>query len=206
MHRFITEILVSVTLSGAIAAGVFTVGARVMPMPAERVPLRTAATRGCREVPVIPLASSGIAGGARLCVSAEGVNALMEAENLIVGDTYTVWFTYLDRERPRGDESPDDTFGERPAGVAGRMDGGVANARRAQFSGDFPDLRPSVASEVTLRLYGRGPLSASDDRSHVRQLLPSRSSRLGTPTAGTIAAGEAGSIVAYAVFDLRPYR
>jgi hypothetical protein len=171
--------------------------------PSQALPAR--ATLGCSDAPVAPMANSGIAGSARLCIDDASVRAEMQATNLAADNAYTIWFVYFDR-RAACQTTPctgADALGDDPTGVFGRMDAAVADATGTLgFTGNLRDLRLSSGSEVWLLMFGHGVANPEDNRARARQLLTPQSPRLGAPAAGAAADGEVGSGVARAVFDL----
>lgn len=199
MRGFLTGILVPTLLSLAVAAAVLAVGAGLDQVPASRWTLSARAAEGCYATPVTQIALSGVGGSVRLCVDGDAVTATMEAENLTVGDTYTLWCTYLDQERPRSQEGVGASVDERPTGVAGQVESRVVGAPGAVFSGRIVDLRPAARSEIALTLFHRDSQSAATQRAQGRQLLLPRPSAERTLGEGTTAGGEAGGPVARAV-------
>ncbi len=197
------ETVLTVSLSAALAAAVYAFGASALPAPSEVGPSGQRVAVGCRQVPLTSLAGSGVGGAARLCIGGEGIGAAIDAENLTVGHTYTAWLTYFDH-RYGADESLRDTPEPTPAGLSGRIDGRVAEARTASFSVDLPGLRLGAPSEVTLSLFGRRPVGLDDERSRAGQLLLPRTLAAGATMPGVVAAGETGPRLASATFVLRP--
>jgi hypothetical protein len=205
MRRFLVEILVFMTLVAVIVVGVAALGGAAVQSTVRPVAARGASEAGCFDTPVTSQTDSGVRGGARLCIVDEGVRPAMRAEELAPDTIYSVWLAYFDRPMAcRGVPcGRGDLFGEDPIGVLGRMDGVVASGlRKADFWGDFRDLRLSSGSQVTLLLLSHGPASTGDRRARARQLLTPQLPRLGAPLAGAVADGDVGMEVAQAIFNL----
>ena len=202
MRRVPTELLVGPGASALIALAVLAVGGglRASPIP---LPSRLVEQAGCWDTRLVALDRSGIVGHARLCAPDEGVRAGMAAEGLTSGVAYTAWLVYFDRpsECRVARCAVDDLLGEEPVGIIGRMDGTVANGtRKAEFAGDFRDLRASSTSQVILLLFERGQAGSPDSRRRARQLL---SLHVGRPNGLPAGAPDDGArLVAQAIFDL----
>jgi hypothetical protein len=178
MRGGIAEAMVTASLSLAVGFAVFGVGAAIVEVPYPNGRSSTPVPNGCQEVPIAPLADSGIGGRAQLCVDDEGVSVTVEAENVTVGDTYELWFSYDDLFRPEaGDSAGGQTDGP-PSSPARRLAGSRAPTRELSVTAKISRLRPAVGSEIGLQLFGAD--------------LPSLDSLLG-PT---------GSPVAWATFHL----
>ena len=128
MHRLRIEAIVVVALSLFVATFAFMAG-QAMPDGRTSAALSSPTDYPCREQAVQSLDGSQIGGTAQLCVTPDGIGALMQAERLVVGETYTLWLTYLDHERGSAAESVGDAVRERPASVAGPTDWALAHSR-----------------------------------------------------------------------------
>jgi hypothetical protein len=202
MHRTLVEVSVAVGASALIATAVLVAGGSHMKSAPAPLPAYVTRQAGCLDAPVFELDGSGVKGRARLCIVDEGVRPAADVEGLTPGTTYATWFAYFDR--PQGCRTHrctiEDLRGEAAAGVAGRMDGVVADGlRKAQFRGDFRDLRLSSGSEASLLVFDRGPVSAGDSHARAKQLLSLQMPGLNVPTVG--AAVNGGRAVAQAIFD-----
>lgn len=161
---------------------------------------------------------ANIQGSAALCIERNHITAIVDSENHIPGDAYTVWFAYIDDPSQCG-YAYDGTLGvcadqdflfpaDSPIGVFGRMDGNVAGpSGKLRFTGHFRDLRFSHGSMVWLIMFGHGPASTNDNRLLARQLLTPQLSVLGAPGLGATADEptgpfSAGHPVALAVFNI----
>src|SRR5688572_19033409 len=127
--HLLAEAAAIVCLSTAIAATVFAAGTWAISAAPTGSPVDQSAHPGCRQTPLSGIGGSGVSGRARLCLGGERMSLTVEAENLTVGNSYTAWLTYLDQDRAWTDESLRDVPDPRPAGLAGRIDGQVAEAR-----------------------------------------------------------------------------
>jgi hypothetical protein len=79
-----------------------------------------------------------------------------------------------------------DLLGEDPAGVLGRIGGGVPTHMRAlDLQTDLHDLVLTPGAQVTLLLLNHGPASMADGRARARQLLTAETPDLGGPAFGT---------------------
>jgi hypothetical protein len=204
VNRFLTEVLVFAAVMAAMVLAVFAAGGGLAQPSARPTPVALPAEPGCLEAPIVQVAGSGIRGAARLCVVDEAVRPRIEVKELLIGTVYTAWFLYFDRPtacktNPCTDA---DLLGFDPPGVLGRMDGIVADGSRGgYFWGDYRDLGLSAGSQVTLLMLGHGA-ARTDNHLRARQFLTPQMPKLGSPAAGTVADGEAGSPVAYAIFAL----
>ena len=149
------------------------------------------------------MAGSGVGGVVQLCIAGDEVGVVLDAENLTPGHTYTAWLTYLDHDRPWGDDraSVDQPA---PAGLAGRFDMRVAEARARSFSVEVRGVRPSARSEITVSLFGWGPADPPDERSRAKHLLL-RTLAVRTPASSVVSADETGPRLAFATFALQPH-
>ena len=204
MSRTLIALAAGLGASALVAVAVLAAGGALRPTPAP-IPASQAGPAGCAEARLHEQSDSGITGRARLCILDEGVRPAIEAEALAPGTAYTAWFAYFDRPRQcrLARCGTDDLLGEDPAGVVGRMAGAVADGtRKADFWGDFRDLRLSGGSQVVLFIFGHGPADSADNRRRTRQLLTIQSPRLGAPAAGAPSDGARAAMVAEAIFDL----
>jgi hypothetical protein len=202
MHRMIVEISATLGASAVIVAGVLAAGGHIKAAPPP-IPAYVDRQAGCLDAPVFALDSSGVVGRAKLCIVDEGVRPAAEVEGLNPGTTYAAWFAYFDRpqECQKLRCTVEDLRGENAAGVAGRMDGIVADGtRKAQLHGDFRDLRVVSGSELSLFVFERGPVSVGDTRARAHQLLTLPLPGPNVPSTGAAAGG--GRLVAQAVFNL----
>lgn len=149
-------------LSLAVAGIGGFVGLRVLPAESGPVLAQPSAARaGCREAPLRQVGASGVGGRARVCLGDTGVSVTLAAEHLMIGETYAVWLTYLDRDRTVAEESSGRNDPSRPSGLAERIDGAVAQDGQAVFTADVPELRPSARSEIIVRLFAAQPTAAT---------------------------------------------
>ncbi len=173
------------------------------------------ATADCVHQPVVELEDSGVQGQATLCVNTDGVDAKMKMRNLTPGNTYTIWFAYIDRPdlcamgpgvctpvdfgvlAPSGDASAD------PLGVFGRLDSTVADENgKENFSGRVGGLRLSSGSQVLLVFYTDGPAVTNDKRRLARQLLTPEDPFAGAPGLGITADGQLFTPNAIVIFNI----
>jgi hypothetical protein len=173
MHRTLVEISIVLGASIVVTAGVFFAGSSLKRVPPP-LPTFLSQRSGCLDAPISPLNDSGIMGQAKLCIIDEAVRPEADVVGLNPGSAYATWLAYFDQphtcRKPRCTIT--DLRGETATGVAGRMDGMVAGGiRKAQFFGDFRDLRLKSGSQVSLLVMDRGPVSDGDARARARQLL-----------------------------------
>lgn len=202
MRRALTEIGPFVVVSVLIAAGALMVGGN-MTVPPAPVPAYLSQRPGCLDAPIFAMAGASVTGRARLCIVDEGVRPVADIEGLTPGTAYVTWFGYVDRpelcQKPRC--ALDDLLGETAEGVSGRMDGMVADGfRKAQFAGDFRDVRLTSGSQALIFVFERGAVTAGDTRARARQLLTLQLPGLDLPE--TYAGGAVVHLVARAIFDL----
>lgn len=170
----------------------------------------------CLKSPVMQEGGSGVAGNARLCLSADGVRVRMSVHNLVPGRAYTVWFVYFDDPskcitapgtvNPCG--PPDLTKpvpsatdpNAAPAGVFGRMDSAVADEDgEARFSAYLQDFHVSPGSHVHLGIFVHDPAS-DNNQVRARQLLTPENPHLGFPGLGL--ATQKGFLAGAAIFHI----
>jgi hypothetical protein len=202
MHRTLVEIGASLGASALIVVGVLAAGGNLKLEPAP-VPAFVSQRPGCLEAPVFGLDRSGLNGGAMLCIVDEGVRPAVDVDGLTPGTAYIAWFAYFDRPQAcqNGRCAIDDLRRDAVGGASGRMDGIVAGGiGKAQFNGDFRDLRLSGGSEASVLLFERGTVSTGDTRGRARHLLTLQVPGLDLPETHTGAGG--GRLVAQAVFEL----
>lgn len=149
----------------------------------------------CATEEIIPLMEGQPASGSStLCVSPRGLTAHMNVGNLVPGDAYTVWWTYIDD--PGSCVVPDncgdvDFGGDNPLVVFGRMDSGVVRENgRFHFSGRIRGMEPSPGSQIWLLVLGHGAVDDSDKRHMARQLLTPEDPLAGAPHLGITADGQ----------------
>jgi hypothetical protein len=203
MRRALIEAGSFVVVSVLIAAGVLIVGSNMTSVP-PLVPAYAGLRPGCRSTPVTGLDDSGLNGSARLCLADAGIHPVADVEGLTPGTGYVTWFGYFNRPELclKTLCTVDDLRGERAEGVAGRMDRIATDGfRRAQFSGEFRDVRLRRGSQALIVVFERGAMPSEDARPAVRQLLTAQLPGLDLPE--THAAVGAGRLVARANFDLR---
>jgi hypothetical protein len=197
--------LLSVSLSLLVGAAVFLAGICMTPGYVRPPTLPLIVEPGCREVSVTDLADSSIEGRAKLCPLDDGVGFALQAEQIIVGHTYTVWVAYFDQ--PNDCQwnpcALGDTAGDDPVGVLGRMDGRVADRATETFWGDFHGLRFSRGSQVTLFVVTHDAAISDDNRARARQLLTHQSPDVGVSARDTVPDAAVGSPVARAIFTIR---
>lgn len=202
MRRWIGEVVVAAVLSLAVAGLVHAIGARATDTVSPTfVPPRALASPGCRDAPLRPVVISGVSGHARVCIVDDRLSVEVVAGSLTERHTYSAWFSYVDRDRPFGDDARPGAGVESPAGLAGRFDGTVADAPEASFSTQIQGLRPAARSEITVRLYARPPVAMDDPAARTYQLLLPQPSERDAGAIATVAVGSAGSLVAVATFD-----
>ncbi|MDP8908039.1 MAG: hypothetical protein M3N47_02750 [Chloroflexota bacterium] len=202
MHRMLVEMSATLGAGVVIVAGVLAAGGHMEATPLP-IPVYVAQPAGCLDTPVFALDNSGVIGRARLCIVDEGVRPAADVEGLNPGTAYAAWLAYFDRpqECQKLRCTIEDLRGENAVGVAGRMDGMVADGiRKAQFHGDFRDLRVASGSELSLFVFERGPVSAGDSRARAQQLLTLQLPGPNVPSSSAAAGG--GRPVAQAAFSL----
>lgn len=202
VRRAFIDLSPFVIASLVIAAGALMVGGNLTLAPPP-VPAYVSQRPGCLDAAVFPMAGSSVKGQARLCIVDEGVRPIVDIEGLTPGTAYVTWFGYIDR--PELCQTPrcalDDLLGETAEGVSGRMDSVVADGiRKAQFAGDFRDIRLRSESQALIFIFERGAVTAGDTRGRARQLLTVRLPGLDLPE--TYAGDGTGHVVARAIFDL----
>ena len=152
---------------------------------------------------LVTLNNSGVTGTAVLCISEGGVHTRITANNLTVGNPYTVWFVYFDDPSKcltAGNCTSADTVmpPADPEGVLGRYDSITAKESTGRFSGHV-GIQPSSGSVIAMPIFAHGSLSV-DGHISARQLLTPQDPSLGAPGLGTSSDGKKGSPVARAVF------
>lgn len=201
MYRSLVEIGATVGVSIVIAAAALVAGGS-MKAPLPPIPSYVGQPPGCLDAPVVALDGSGVVGRAKLCIVDEAVRPAADVEGLNPGTAYAAWLAYFDRpqECQKLRCTVEDLRGENAVGVAGRMDGMVADGtRKAQLHGDFRDLRVAGGAEVSLFVFERGPVSVGQTRARARQLLTLPLPGPNMLNLGTTAEG--GRLVAQAVFS-----
>jgi len=173
---------------------------------------------GCSREPAIavPLVESG-SGDATLCILPNRLQSSMSVSNLTPGNAYTVWWVYFDDPASCAGTTPlpaplgggasacdfDDFGGDRPLGVFGRMDSGIApRSGSLRFSGDLGGMQPSTGAEVWMLVFGHGPANYVDGSALVRQLLTPEDPGAGAPHLGNTIDGGRGYPVSSAVFRI----
>jgi hypothetical protein len=202
MNRTVAEIGATLGASVLVVVGVLTVGGNLQAAPAP-VPAYVTQRPGCLDTPVFPVDGSGLNGQARLCIVDEGVRPSADVDGLTPSTAYVTWFAYFDRPQgcQKGNCTLVDLRGDAAAGVSGRMDGIVADGlRKAQFRGDFRDLRTSGGSDALIFVFERGPVAPGDARDRARKLLTVQVPGLDLPEAHLGVGG--GRLVAHAIFRL----
>jgi len=171
-------------------------------------PTRAWADPACDQQAVSPLNGSGIQGHALLCIHSGDVRGELQAKYLRAGNAYTVWFIYLDDPSQCVDGGPGvcgatDFAGDKPLGVFGRFDSGVApTSGKAHFSGRVRDLQPAHGSQIWLLIRRHGPVDTTDGAHRARQLLTPEDPAVGVPHLGNIIDGELGVDAAIVTFTL----
>jgi hypothetical protein len=207
MHRFGTDLLVTTTASAIMLAVVLLAGTAIA-QPAPRPADWSVGEEGaCHALPVTALAASTVEGQGRLCFDDGGiVRPALQVSGLTPGDTYTAWLAYFDRpatcaQTPCGLV---DLRGDDPAGVLGRVGGGVPNhTRTLELRAEVHDLILAPGAQVSLLLLSHGPASIVDGRARARQLLTAETPDLGGPAFGAVEDGRKAFPHAQAVFILR---
>jgi hypothetical protein len=202
MHRTLAEIGASLAASALIVAGVLAAGGNLRLGPAP-VPAHVSQRPGCLDAPIFGLDSSGLKGRARLCVVDEGTRPAADVEGLTPGTAYVAWFAYFDRPQAcqKGHCTIGDLRRDAVGGASGRMDGIVADGvGKAEFNGDFRDVRLASGSQALIFLFERGTVSPGDTRGRARQLLTLQLPGLDLPE--TYTGNGVGRLVARAIFDL----
>jgi hypothetical protein len=206
MYRFGLDLLVTITASTIMLAGVLLAGSAVA-QPAPRAatwPIDDGSA--CRELPVTALAASTVEGQARLCLDDGAVRAGLQVSGLSPGQAYTAWLAYFDRPADCG-QAPCglvDLLGENPPGVLGRVGGGVPNYTRAmELHAELHDLMLTPGAQVSLLLLNHGSASIVDARARARQILTAETSDFDNLVFGTAADGRKAFPHAQAVFTIR---
>lgn len=192
MQRFIV-----LSTTGALIAALLVLPGAGLAAPGGELP--------CADATLVPMANSGIEGQARLCASADGVRADIDATNLASGNAYTAWLAYFDRASDCASHpcQPPDAMSYNPLGVVGRLDSLVADdTGAAHFGGQVRGLRLSSGSEVHLDILNHGVANDEDNRARARQLLTPQIPGLGAPGLGVQADGQVGFPHALAHFDI----
>jgi hypothetical protein len=133
MHRLDTELLATTAASVIMLALVLLAGTAIAQPTPRPAPWADDAEDGCHDLPVTALAASAVEGHGRLCPDDGGViRPMLQVSGLTPGDAYTGWIAYFDRpatcaQAPCGLV---DLRGDDPAGVLGRIGGGVPNHTR----------------------------------------------------------------------------
>jgi hypothetical protein len=202
MNRTVAEIGATLGASVLVVVGVLAVGGTLKAAPAP-VPAYVTQQPGCLDASVFAVDSSGLSGHARLCILDEGVRPSADVEGLTPSTAYVTWFAYFDRPQScqQGRCTLADLRGDAAIGVSGRMDAIVADGlRKAQFRGDFRDLRMSGGSDALIYVFERGAVATGDARDRARQLLTVQLPGLDLPE--THAGVGSGRLVAHAIFRL----
>jgi hypothetical protein len=206
MHRFVTDLLVTTTASAVMLAAVLLAGtALVQPVPPPAAWTDDDAGT-CHDVPVAALAASAVEGRGRLCLDHGVVRLVLQVGGLTPGDAYTAWLAYFDR--PDGcAQTPCglvDLRGDDPAGVLGRVGGGVPNhTRMLELRAELRDLLIAPGAQVSLLLLNHGPASIVDARARARQVLTAEMPDLDGPGLGAAGDGRKAFPHALAVFTVR---
>jgi hypothetical protein len=130
----------------------------------------------------------------------------LQAGGLTPGDAYTAWIAYFDRPAACAQDPCGlvDLRGPDPAGVLGRIGGGVpTHTRTLTLGAELHDLVLVPGTQVSLLLLNHGPASLVDGRARARQLLTTEMPDLGGPAFGTPNDGRRAFPHAQAVFYLR---
>jgi len=175
---------------------------------------------GCVRQPAVDsFAEPGTSGHGTLCVLADRLQSQIALANLVPGNAYTVWWTYLDDPTQctgdatgtggaslTGGESGcelADFGGAKPLGLFGRMASGIAPRNgRLNLSGEVGGMQPSSGSEVWFWVFTHGPANYADGAALARQLLTPEDPAAGAPHLGNTIDGQRGFPAATVVFAI----
>ena len=206
MHRFGTELLATTIASASMLVLVLLAGTAIA-QPAPRPSATPDVEEGaCHDLPVTALAASTVEGQGRLCFEDGGiVRPVLQVSGLTPGDAYTAWIAYFDRPETCA-QTPCglvDLRGDDPAGVLGRIGGGVpTHTRTLMLRSELHDLVITPGAQLSLILLNHGPTSIVDGRARARQLLTAEMPDLGSAAFGTADDGRRAFPHAQAVFHL----
>jgi hypothetical protein len=137
--------------------------------------------------------------------------------NLVPGNAYTVWWTYLDDPTQCTGVTPlpvsltggvsgcelADFEGDKPVGMLGRMASGVAPRNgKLNLRGEVGGMQPSSGSEVWFWVFTHGPANYTDGAALGRQLLTPEDPAAGAPHLGNLVDGQLGFPAATVVFSI----
>ena len=204
MRRYLAESTVIVAASLVLVLGTLALGGLTLRDTAAGPELSLAMAPGCLDAPVAPVADSGIAGQAVLCVTDEAVRPAIRVANLTPDTAYLAVFEYFEdpatcRAFPCGHA---DLRADGSGGTVARMDATIAGGtRRADFWGDFRSLSLTRGAQVTLWLFDHGSVRGRNSQYRAHQLLalPIVPPNERTSTSGAIDRG-IGRAVAQALF------
>src|SRR4051794_22985670 len=205
MHRIGIELLATASASAVMLAVVLLAGTAIAP-PAARPADWPIDERGvCQELPVTALAASAVDGRGQLCLDGAVVRPTLTLTGLTPGHAYTAWLAYFDRpdtcaQTPCGLA---DLRGDDPAGVLGRMGGGMSTSTGTlELRTELHDLLLTPGAQVSLLLLHHGPASVVDARARARQLLTAETPDVGDPVFGIDTDGRKAFPHAQAVFTV----
>lgn len=168
MSRTLFEIGASVGASAVMLAVTIVGGRLVMAESAPGGVERPAATVGCEERPFAVVNGGAARGMARLCLTRDGVEPIVELAGLPSGVIYSAWIAYVDRPGVvRVGECADPDL---PA--PGRIASGIADQEgRLMLSSMAPGLQLGANSVVKLLVVEHGALSSDVTPDRARGLL-----------------------------------
>jgi hypothetical protein len=159
MRRFLTEILVFLTASAAIAICTAVVGARLTSPPTSAVVPIDLLSGSCVDEPFVPTQGTFIAALARLCFEQDSMRPRIELTGVAVGSLFTGWLT----PAPPPGTTPREACSLADPGPSGsvpwpeRFDAAIADQTgRVQLSAPLPGQRLKAGGRARLLVIDHG--------------------------------------------------
>lgn len=161
-----------------------------------------AAGRSCSERPLVSPAGPGSVGIARLCLTVDDVETVVEPDGLTGGTLYTAWLGY--QERPVGGASGSCASAEIERATPSQVDAAPApQDGRLRLARTLPGLRPPSNTVLDVFVVNHGPAFAIGSAARSRQLLVWDRGWAGQPGLALDRADDAAHLIGCAAFWLR---